>query len=181
MKSIKPHSLLLLLTLFGLNSVASHASTQPAANTDSQQAIKVTSNTFWANNIKGIAIYSGNVIAEQGSRHLAGEKLTLQRDAQGQVDKITAEGRPATFHSRPKEKLMTAEAKTIIVYPQKHLIHLSGKAKLTQGGDTFSAPQIFYNTETEVLTTPDSKQGRSHMVIEPKSISSATTTPKEKP
>ncbi|ALA24118.1 lipopolysaccharide transport periplasmic protein LptA [Piscirickettsia salmonis] len=139
-------------------------------NQDNQQSIKITSDKFWANNIQGIAIYSGNVLADQSSRHLTGAKLTLYRNPQGQINKIIAEGEPAQLRYQPKDKLMTAQARTITVYPQKHMIHLDGKAQLTQAGDLFSAPQIFYNTQTQVLTTPESKQGRSHMVIEPKQV-----------
>ncbi|WP_235602963.1 lipopolysaccharide transport periplasmic protein LptA [Piscirickettsia litoralis] len=147
MKSIKFYSVISSFACLGIGvsiSLAPLASyALSTSTTDSQQAIKVTSNTFWANNIKGIAIYSGNVIADQGSRHLTGSKLTLYRDNQGQVKKIIATGHPAKFRYKPKDKLMTAEAETITVYPQTHKVDLDGKAKLTQAGDTFSAPQIF--------------------------------------
>lgn len=62
---------------------------------DDDKEMAISSAAFEYNHKKGIAIYTGKVFAQQGSRKLWGDKLEIIRKENGEVDKIILTGLPA--------------------------------------------------------------------------------------
>jgi lipopolysaccharide export system protein LptA len=66
-----------------------------AASPNDAKEIAITSQAFEYNHTTGIAIYTGNVFAEQGTRKLWGDQLQIFRGDKGEIQKIVVTGLPA--------------------------------------------------------------------------------------
>lgn len=66
-----------------------------AASPNDAKDISITSDAFEYNHNTGVAIYTGKVYAEQGTRKLWGDKLEILRGTKGNIDKIIVTGLPA--------------------------------------------------------------------------------------
>jgi lipopolysaccharide export system protein LptA len=82
------HKFLFLSLLFPLSAL-----TAPSPN--DAKDIAITSQAFEYNHTTGIAIYTGNVYAEQGTRKLWGDELQIFRGDKGDISKIIVTGLPA--------------------------------------------------------------------------------------
>lgn len=140
-----------------------------ALQTDANKNIRVESDSFNMQYRQGVAVYKGNVIADQGSRHLTSDILTIYRNKAGKINRLTAKGKPAHFKTRPQAggSPVIGHANTIIYKPLIHQVTLIDNAYLTQDGNKFNGPILYYNTETKVVTSPNSPKGRSVMYITP--------------
>lgn len=137
---------------------------------DAEQPIKIQANNAKFDNTTGIATYTGNVIVIQGSRHLAADKLLIQRGTDNSIKSITAIGKPAKFHSQPDptKPIKYGRANTIKYYPQQNKVNLLKNAELTQDGDTIRGPMISYNFATGDLKTKSSTKERTTFTLQPK-------------
>lgn len=157
--------------------------TAMALSTDRDQPIELEADKADIDDLKGISIYTGNVVLIQGSMQIKAHKLTLYNDKNRQLEKavaVGADGKLATFKQRPegKDKDLRARAKTMIYFLKKDKIHLLKKAHVWQGGDTFSGDKIIYDTkqETVIASSQKDKHGkpvntgeRVRVTIQPKS------------
>ena len=66
-----------------------------APSSNDAKEIAITSQAFEYNHTSGIAIYTGIVFAEQGTRKLWGDKLEIFRGDKGEISKIIVTGLPA--------------------------------------------------------------------------------------
>jgi len=143
-----------------------------ALPSDDQALIYVKSDQFHMENLEGLATYTGHVVIDQGTRHLTANTVIIHRNVNGQIDKMTALGdskNPATFKTLPKpdNQWISGHGLTLYFYPVTHTLEINQAAYLTQSGNSFTGDQIFYNTVTEVVNSPDSQIGQSLMVLQP--------------
>ena len=138
-----------------------------ALATDRSQPIELEADTADIDDLKGISIYTGNVILTQGSMVIKAYKLTLYNDNNKELEKAVAvgqKGKLSTFKQRPegKDKDLRARASTMIYFLKKDKIHLLKQATVWQGGDTFSGDKIIYDTkhETVVASSQKDKDGK---------------------
>lgn len=126
-----------------------------ALSTDSSQPIEIHADQFNGDEVKQTAIYSGNVVVDQGSIHLTGSKLTLVVTPKG-YRHITLDGSLATFKQKrdnkdPKiDEWVHARAKQIIYDEETDRVTLAGQAELrrTENGvqkDMTSGDTITYD------------------------------------
>ena len=92
-----------------------------ALASDRDQPIELEADTADIDDLKGISIYTGNVVLVQGSMVIKAHKLTLYNDKNKELEKAVAEGtkgKLATFKQRPegKDKDFRARASTMIYY-----------------------------------------------------------------
>ena len=170
------HSLLTLSFLFIPLSLM-------ALSSDRDQPINLEADAADIDDLKGISIYTGNVILTQGSMVIKSHKLTLYNDKNNELEKAVAVGtdkKLATFKQRPegKDKDFRARSRTMIYYLSKDKIHLLKKAYVWQAGDTFSGDKIIYDTKNETVIAssiknkngkPASSDDRVRVTIQPKS------------
>ena len=153
-----------------------------ALDKGSEQPINLEADSADIDDLKGISIYSGNVILTQGSMVIKSGKLTIHHDKNRNLEKAVANGSDkvlATFKQRPQGKNadFRARAKTMIYYLKKNKIHLLKKAFVQQDGDTFSGDRIIYDTKKETVTASSKKvkgkkkknTNRVRVTIQPKS------------
>lgn len=154
-----------------------------ALTSDRDQPIELEADSADIDDLKGISIYSGNVVLIQGSMVIKAHKLTLYTDKNRELEKAVAVGdmdKLATFKQRPegKDSDFRARASTMIYYLKKDKIHLLKKAHVWQDGDTFSGDKIIYDTKQETVIASSKKDehgkpiktgSRVKVTIQPKS------------
>ena len=108
-----------------------------ALTSDRDQPINLEADAADIDDLKGISIYTGNVILTQGTMVIKSSKLTLYNDKNNELEKAIAVGtdkKLATFKQRPegKDKDFRARSKTMIYFLNKDKIHLLKKAHVWQ-------------------------------------------------
>ena len=152
-----------------------------ALASDRDQPITLEADTADIDDLKGISIYTGNVILTQGSMVIRSEKLTLYNDKNKDLEKAIAvdHNNLARFKQRPEGKSydFKAKATTLIYYIKKEKIHLLENAHVEQDDGSFSGHKIIYDTKKETVVAsskkdkqgkPISSGGRVKVIIPPK-------------
>lgn len=143
-----------------------------ALDTDKNEPLYVNADTVSIDNKTGLSTYEGNVVVNNGSTHLTAQRATVQVDKNNQIEEANVYGNDtAQAHywtlTDLKKPEMHAYADHITLFPKKHLIYLIGHAKVNQGADSYAAPRIEYNTETQHVFSAKSNQGQTVIVIHP--------------
>ena len=140
-----------------------------ALEKDSSKPIHITSDLFNANFNKHIAVYTGNVIATQGTRKLTGDTANIYGDKNNQVIKIIITGKPAKYSYQPKpnDKLTHASGDKIIYEPPKNLFTIIGNAYIEQNNNVYKGHKLIYNTEDETIVSPARQFKRGEMTLQP--------------
>ena len=171
---MKFHNILLLFFL-----TISLSNSALALSTDRQQPINVEADTASIDNLKGIAIYEGNVIVTQGSIRLTAEKVTLNYSKKQEIEKLIAEGKIARFKQRlDNGEDITAQAKLMEYNALQSMLYLKRAAKLQKSRDgnnsyTSTAPYITYDTKAGLIKANQGgrgssrKNGRIKMTLKP--------------
>ena len=137
-----------------------------ALSSDRDQPITLEADTADIDDLKGISIYTGNVILTQGSMVIKSAKLTLYNDKNKDLEKAIAvdHKKLARFKQRPEGKTQDfkARASTLIYYIKKEKIHLLENAQVDQEDGSFSGHKIIYDTkkETVIASSKKDKQGK---------------------
>ncbi|MEK7990408.1 MAG: lipopolysaccharide transport periplasmic protein LptA [Thiotrichaceae bacterium] len=143
-----------------------------ALSSDRDQAISIEADEAMIDDIKGIAIYKGNVIVTQGSIRIVSEKFTLHYTNGQTLEKAVAKGSPVQFKQTPDGKKPDIHAKAYIMeyYAHKDMLHLTQEAMVWQGEDKFLGEHISYDTKRGIIRADKgkSKKGRVSVTIQPK-------------
>lgn len=127
-----------------------------ALQTDSAQPIAVHADKFNGDEVKQTAIYSGDVVVDQGSIRLTGDRLTLRITAKG-YRQATINGNLAKFRQQrdpdpknPVDEWVFANARQIVYDEETDTITLTGAARLsrTENGvekDSTEGEKIIYD------------------------------------
>lgn len=178
---MKNYFLLLSCCLFASNAFA--------LESDRTQPIEIYADTFHADEVKQTAIYSGNVVVQQGTLRFNTDRLEL---------KISAKGYRQAFLHGSKEHLtkfkqqkdnktpgidewIHAQATTMIYDEQTDLITLDGNARLVRTEnnvrkDITEGNRIIYNMRTAQSTV----EGRVGTQTQPKERVSTIIAPRVK-
>ena len=151
-KHFKHFFILSLLTL--ANSVL-------ALSTDKYQDMDVEADTAEMDDIKGISIYRGDVVVNQGSMRITGHTLTVYFDDNGDMELAIMNGTPATYRQLPdnSEKYDEAEALQMEYYPLKDFVILIDQAFVKKpDGSTMTGRRIEYDTVLSQVKAKGSKQ-----------------------
>lgn len=146
---------------------------------DKNQPVSVQADSVSIDNKEGQSQYEGNVLVQQGSTHLTAAKAVVYTTKENSIREAVAYGAgKVQAHywtiTDPKKPELHAYADTIQIFPDKHIVYLIGNAKVSQGEDLYQAPRIEYNSETQHVFSPQSKQGRTTIVIHPQQLPSAS-------
>ncbi len=151
------------------------SSTTYALPTDKDQPIYVAADRASIDENKGITIYTGNVEIKQGSMVLKGDQVKLYRNADGTVERILSNGKPAYFEQQPQadQAITYATGQQLDYKVATQLMIITNEARIEQAGDQFTGAKIQYDMEkaqVEAYSDNNQKQ-RVHMVIQPRSKS----------
>lgn len=154
-----------------------------AETADRQKPIEITANHFDGDEIKQIAIYTGNVEVHQGTMEILGDKLELQISPEG-YRTLTVWGNPVRMKERrdPKTKgideWVHASSLVAVYEEQKDIVTLTNVAKLARSEnglvkDSTEGDKIIYNLRTarsyvEGKVTSEGKRSRVSTVLAPR-------------
>ncbi|MDD1968433.1 lipopolysaccharide transport periplasmic protein LptA [Pseudomonas sp. NPDC090203] len=164
--------------LLGLGAALGSVSAWALPN-DQDQPIRIQADDAQLDDKQGIATYTGNVIITQGSMKVTGNKVTMTRTPQGDIDVVTSVGNLAYF-----EQLQTAGdpkpvqgwGVTIQYHAPQNRIVLIDKAKvIDKDNNVTQGEKIVYDTVRKLASAgraTGSKvteaRPRVDMVIQPK-------------
>lgn len=145
-----------------------------ALESDREQPIHVRADRVEMDNRSGVSTYRGNVTLEQGSLHLAADRLVVHRSG-SELERIEAEGRPVRFRQRPEGASadIEGEALRLEYRAAEDRLLLRGSAWVQQGGDRFSGERIDYDIVHSRVQAQGNGEGagdgRVHAIIQPRS------------
>jgi lipopolysaccharide export system protein LptA len=125
-----------------------------ALDSDRDQPVELSANRAEMNNATGTGVYTGNVVLTQGTMHITADKMTVHTTPDGDLERVIAEGRDATFRQLPQgqQEYMHARAPYMEYRPQDpgHVL-LKGGAVLTQGKNQFAGETIRYDMQKDTV------------------------------
>ncbi|MBE9538032.1 MAG: lipopolysaccharide transport periplasmic protein LptA [Proteobacteria bacterium] len=134
---------------------------------DREQAIHISADKATRDEKKGLTIYSGNVILDQGSLHISADRITVFRIVE-EGDKIVAKGQPALVQQQPNagEELMRAHANIIEYYKSEDRLRLHSGAQIKQGASTVKGETIdYYISQQLIKAVSDQSQEDSRVEV----------------
>jgi lipopolysaccharide transport protein LptA len=144
------------------------------AEVDDQFPLTVQSDSLKMNYATQRGMYVGNVVVDQGTRHLTADHLLIIRDpGLKEFSEMRAFGNAkheAYVQLIPKsgDALVKGSADQIIYHPIDHTVTFQGNAQIEQEGRVYRGPLAVYNIDTEVVVSPESSEGRVMMILPPK-------------
>jgi lipopolysaccharide export system protein LptA len=153
-----------------------------ALSTDKQQIIKLSANSADINQESHKGIYTTDVSLDQGSTHLRANRAITHTDSGNKLIKAIIFGNhqfQAHFWTLIDEKkqALHAYADSIYYFPEKHLIQLNGNARVEQGSDSFSAPQIDFDTLNQHVVSRSNHRKQTVIIIHPENQHERTSSP----
>lgn len=147
-----------------------------ALSTDKDQPMNIQADRVDIDDEKGTSIFRGKVIITRGSIRITGDKVTVYRDKEKNLDKVHAVGKPAHFQQRPDNKPddVIAEALDLRYNAVTETLDLKKQAKAIQGGNVTTGDHIIYKSKTDTViakSAPGKKNndgGRVNITIQPK-------------
>lgn len=123
-----------------------------AGSDDYSQPINVVSEEQLADLKANKVIFSGHVVATQGTMRINADKVEITRDSAGKLESIVAYGQPVTFeqildNGRP----IHSRSSSISYLPKQSLVVLQGKATIWQDENSMSGERIEYNIQTQKM------------------------------
>ena len=128
------------------------ASPAIALDSDRQQPLKIAADSGVLDEKAGTATYTGNVVLTQGTLKINAEKLHI-RTADGKVDIVSADGKPANFSQvpAPNEAAVVASAKNIEYRVREQTLILKHTASIVQNENVFKGEEIVYEIQSQRL------------------------------
>ncbi len=141
----------------------------PALSTDRRQPIHLEADTADIDDRSGLSVYRGNVTLDQGSLHITANELRVHLK-DGEIDRIYASGRPATFRQRPdgKDQDVEGEALRMEYHAAQDRLILLERAQVRQGGDSFASERIVYDIATDQVQAGAGGSDRVRIIIQPR-------------
>ncbi|MGR9044754.1 MAG: lipopolysaccharide transport periplasmic protein LptA [Gammaproteobacteria bacterium] len=148
-----------------------YSSNGHALKSDADQPVVIDSNAATYDDNTAISIYTGNVIATQGSLEVKSDKLVVYfKD--GDVNKLVATGKPARFKQMPDHGgEITGKALTGEYYPDQSLLILIEEAVVWQEGNTYASELIRYDSKNAIVKAGEQATDakRVRVILKPKS------------
>ena len=144
------------------------AASGPAAalESDKDQPLDLEADSAEIDEAKGVSVYSGKVVAIQGSMRLEADRLLIFHTG-SKAERIEAEGKPARFQQLTEDSPEPVKARGLRMeykLDSEELI-LIGDAVVIQGKDTFQSDRITYDRVKSVVKGGAAAQGKERVRI----------------
>lgn len=140
-----------------------------ALPSDASQPIRLLADKATYSERTGVTSYSGNVIVEQGTLKITADNITLNLDDKRSIKTALATGRPTTMQQvvTQEKGLAKGQANKIDYNAVTGIITLTGNAKLTQTGASFSGNTIRYSLKLGDVEANAGSGRRVELVLPP--------------
>lgn len=152
------------------------ASSAHALPSDANQPIRLLADKATYSERTDVTNYLGNVIIEQGTLKITADNITLNLDDKRSIKTAVATGRPATMQQivTQEKGLAKGRANRIDYNALTGIITLTGNAKLTQAGASFSGNTIRYSLKLGDVEANAGDGRRVELVFPPNESNSQT-------
>lgn len=146
-----------------------------ALSTDRDQPIEIEADKATIDNLKGIAIYEGDVIVIQGSIRINSDTMNIKYSKKRNIETVVTNGNPSRFQQRlDNGEIIKAKALEMEYNALKSIIYLRKQAELRKSlndKDNYisNAPRITYDTQAGIIRADKgiTKTGRIKMTFTP--------------
>ena len=140
-----------------------------ALSTDPQQPVQIEADFAELDDEEHTTVYVGNVVVDQGSMHMTGDRLRVNFTENKDMKDAYLEGRPATFKQTPDhDDDVHGQALKIEYHAEQSLLNLIEKARVTQGERLFEGHRINYDTKKSIITARSARAGQANKDQYPK-------------
>lgn len=166
----------LVSTLFALTltSMAWGAGSAMAQQPDAEQPIEIAADRLDLDDQAGTAVYTGEVDIRQGSMQITGDRVELQRNASGELSRVTAQGERAYIEQQPdpEQPVVRGWGRSLVYHVAERRVELIDRAELHQAGDTFDGGYLEYFLDRRVVQARAEAEGvegrqRIRMTLQP--------------
>ncbi|UTO05517.1 lipopolysaccharide transport periplasmic protein LptA [Moraxella sp. FZLJ2107] len=143
-----------------------------ALPSDANQPIRLLADRATYSERTGVTTYSGNVTIEQGTLKIAADNLTVNLNTRNRsINSAVATGRPATMQQiiTQEKGLAKGQANRIDYDAVSGIVTLTGNAKLTQAGSSFSGNVIRYSLKDGDVEANGGQGRRVELIFPPNS------------
>ena len=121
-----------------------------ALTSDRTQPMHIEADNVEIDDQRGVSVYQGDVVVTQGTMRITAEILRVFT-SNGEIQRMIAEGAPATYKQRPddKDEDVRARALTMEYFADRDTVVLTDQAHLWQGPNTFTSKRIVYDLTTD--------------------------------
>ncbi len=132
-----------------------------ALSADREQPINIEADRLDVDDAKGLGVYRGNVVLTQGSARLNADVIRVYSNAQRELNRVEAIGKPAKFRQLMDEtrEEVTGQALEIIYRVAEEYVVFKGSAYFWKCGDEFAGNRIEYFAPQALVKASQSKQG----------------------
>jgi lipopolysaccharide export system protein LptA len=92
------------------------------------EEVEITAKEFFADELKGIAVFTGSVAAKRGKDIMKGDKITILFTKNKEITKFEAKGNAYFYVKLDNSSAYTGEANEIVYIPAEGKYTLKGKA-----------------------------------------------------
>jgi len=135
-----------------------------ALSSDKDQPIELAADSVDVDEARGTSIYKGNVDLRQGSMHLLADTVTVQQQKR-QPSRIIAVGSVRFSQKSGKGQAVEARANKAEYAVDSEVLELTGKASLTQNGDTMRSDRIIYDRVKHKVRAGAAAKGKERVRI----------------
>lgn len=120
-----------------------------ALSTDSDEPITIEANRAERDNRERVMVYEGDVIIEQGTLRIIGERVVVHFDEDDETTKMIATGTPAHIRQLPEgaDSYREAWANEVEYRIDEQQVVLTGQARYEEGGDQVRAQRLVYDVQ----------------------------------
>jgi lipopolysaccharide export system protein LptA len=140
---------------------------------DREQPIHISADEALRDEKRGVTVYSGNVVMDQGSMHIEADRVTIYH-VEADADKIVARGRPAKMRQRPDLEKGPVFARALVIeyYQQEQKVLLREEARIEQDGSIVTGDTIDYFIAQELVKadSDENREGNRVQVVIPPSM-----------
>ena len=147
---------------------------------DRNQPLQIEADKASLDEDTGIAVYTGNVLLQQGTMRFKGNRMTVYIKDDG-VERVVLEGRPASYVQRMEDdqREQQAEAGRIEYQADTQRMILEQDARVwREGSEEFSSNRIVVNLRNNTLQAGgDSPGSRVRIILQPRTWQNDEQTP----
>jgi lipopolysaccharide export system protein LptA len=117
---------------------------------------------------KGLSVYRGHVIFNQGTLRLTAARAEVQSRA-SVVETVSAEGNPVTFRHLPEGQVdfINGEANRAVYHALTRLVDLYGEVQIQRGRDLLRSAVLHYDIENQSMVAESANGRRVYVAMVP--------------
>lgn len=149
--------------------VLTASSVANALPSDANEPIRLLADKATYSERTGVTSYAGNVTITQGTLKMTADNLTVNLTPTRAIESAVATGRPATIQQivTQEKGLAKGQANRIDYNVKTGIVTLTGNARLTQNGGSFSGNVIHYSLKVGDIEATAGNSQRVELVFPP--------------